>query len=241
MFDVMKANHLTEKARIDHLVVAAASLEEGMRWCQSTLGVTPGPGGAHALFGTHNRLVRLGSAEHPLAYLEIIAIDPSLTPTRDAPLRRWFDLDAPSVRQQLEQSGPRLLHWVASVPDITASVTDLQALGIDRGRVIEASRPTPQGLLRWRITVRDDGQRLFGGALPTLIEWGTEHPALSMTEPAIGLTSLTLQHPQAEHLQSALSAIGLEGLAVTNGPPGLSARLTLADGSSLSLSHTDTV
>lgn len=237
----MKANHLTEKARIDHLVIAAASLEEGVRWCQSTLSVTPGPGGAHALFGTHNRLVRLSSAEHSLAYLEIIAIDPSATPTRDAPLRRWFDLDAPAIHQQLEQSGPRLLHWVASVPDITASLANLHALGIDRGRIIEASRATPQGLLQWKITVRDDGQRLFGDALPTLIEWGTEHPALSMNEPVIALQSLRLQHPEAERLQSALKTIGFDQLAVSNGPPGLSAELTRADGSHLCLSHTDTI
>ena len=237
----MKPHKFSEKARIDHLVVAAASLDEGVRWCQGTLGVTPGPGGAHALFGTHNRLVRLKSAAHPLAYLEIIAIDPSVTPTRDTQLRRWFDLDIPYIHQQLEQSGPQLLHWVASVPDIADSVADLHALGIDRGRVIEASRPGPQGMLRWKMTVRDDGQRLFGGALPSLIEWGTEHPALSMNEPAIALNALTLQHPQAEQLQSALAAIGFDGLTVTHGLPALSAALTLADGSSLHLSHTEMV
>lgn len=238
--DVMKNNPLTEKAHLDHLVVGAASLDEGVRWCENTLGITPAPGGAHALFGTHNRLVRLKSAAHPLAYLEIIAIDPSVRPTRDSPLRRWFDLDLPAVHQQLLQTGPRLLHWVASVPDMTSCMTNLYALHIDRGRVIDASRPTPRGLLRWKITVRDDGQRLFGGALPTLIEWGSEHPALSMAESVITLRSLTLQHPQATQLQSALAAIGLDALPVTTGPPGLSAALTLADGSTLRLSHTET-
>lgn len=235
----METNQLTKKPHIDHLVIAAASLNEGVRWCENTLGMTPGPGGAHALFGTHNRLVRLKSAAHPLAYLEIIAIDPSVRPTRDSPLRRWFDLDLPSLRQQLQQTGPRLLHWVASVPDMPSCLADLHALGIDRGRVIDASRPTPHDLLQWKITVRDDGQRLFGGALPTLIEWGSEHPALSMAEPVITLRSLSLQHPQTAQLQSALAAIGLDTLSVTNGPPGLSAELTLADGSSLFLSHAE--
>lgn len=228
-------------AHIDHLVIAAATLDEGVRWCEDTLGVTPGPGGAHSLFGTHNRLVRLKSAAHPLVYLEIIAIDPSAVPERHTKLRRWFDLDAPSIRQQLRQAGPQLLHWVASVPDLTASVTALHDLGIDRGPMIEASRPTPQGLLRWKITVRDDGQRLFGGALPTLIEWGTEHPALSMPKPVIALRSLRLQHPEAERLQSALTAIGFNDWAVTTGPPGLAVELTLADGASLPLSCTETV
>ena len=39
-------------AQIDHLVVAARTLVEGVAWCEATLGVVPGPGGEHALFGT---------------------------------------------------------------------------------------------------------------------------------------------------------------------------------------------
>ena len=148
----MKTNNVAANAQIDHLVVAADSLSEGLRWCQSTLGITPEPGGAHALFGTHNRLVRLRSATHPLAYLEIIAIDPSVRPTRDRSLARWFDLDVPSIRQKLQQDGPQLVHWVARVPNITVAVAAWHALGIDRGQIIETSRPTPRGLLRWKIT-----------------------------------------------------------------------------------------
>lgn len=224
-------------ARIDHLVVAAASLAEGVAWCEATLGLTPGPGGAHALFGTHNRLLRLHSADHAQAYLEIIAIDPAATPTRPAPLRRWFDLDDPALRQRLTQEGPQLIHWVARVPDIGAAGDRLRALGIERGPVIEASRPTPQGLLRWRITVRDDGQRLFGGALPTLIQWGDTHPADAMAPAALRLTALHLQHPDAGRLQAALAAIGLGGVGVQAGPAGLTADLQTATGGPITLNH----
>ena len=42
-------------AQIDHLVIAANTLEEGVAWCERTLGITPGPGGEHPLMGTHNR------------------------------------------------------------------------------------------------------------------------------------------------------------------------------------------
>lgn len=224
-------------ARIDHLVVAATSLAEGVAWCEATLGLTPGPGGAHALFGTHNRLLRLHSTAHPQAYLEIIAIDPAATATRLAPLRRWFDLDDPALRQRLQQNGPQLVHWVASVPDIGTACARLRALGIERGPVIEASRPTPQGLLRWRITVRDDGQRLFGGALPTLIQWGDTHPADGMAPAALSLQALRLQHPEAERLQTALAAIGLGGVGVLSGPAGLQAELGAATGVPLSLIH----
>lgn len=227
-------------AHIDHLVVAAATLAEGVAWCEATLGVTPGPGGSHALFGTHNRLLRLHSAAHPKAYLEIIAIDPAATPTRPAPLRRWFDLDEPTLHQRLQREGPQLVHWVANVPDLEAAVAAWQALGLDRGPVIEASRPTPLGLLRWRITVRDDGQRLFGGALPTLIQWGDTHPADGMADAGLGLHALRLQHPEADRLRAALAAIGLGGLAVNTGPAGLQADLSTARGAPVSLTHTDT-
>lgn len=226
-------------AGLDHLVVAAASLDEGVAWCEATLGVSPGPGGAHALFGTHNRLLRLHSGEHRRAYLEIIAIDPGASPTRPAPLRRWFDLDDPALRQRLQQQGPQLIHWVASVPDIDAACARLRALGIERGPVIDASRPTPQGLLRWRIAVRDDGRRLFGGALPTLIQWGDTHPAASMASTGPTLRALGLQHPQAERLQAALAAIGLADVAVGPGPAGLRADLSTAQGTPVSLIHTE--
>jgi hypothetical protein len=222
-------------ARIDHLVVAATSLAEGVAWCEATLGAAPGPGGAHALFGTHNRLLRLHSALHTQAYLEIIAIDPAATPTRPAPLRRWFDLDDPALRERLHREGPQPIHWVASVPDIEAACTTWRAMGIERGPVIEASRPTPQGLLRWRITVRDDGQRLFAGCLPTLIEWGPVHPADHMPAPALSLHSLTLSHPQADLLGKALHAIGLTDVAVQAGPAGLHVDLSHPAGTATTL------
>ena len=75
-------------ARVDHLVVAAASLDEGAAWCEATLGVVPGPGGEHPLMGTHNRLLRVATVDYPRAYFEIIAVQPGRTPQLP---RRWFD------------------------------------------------------------------------------------------------------------------------------------------------------
>ena len=66
-------------ARVDHLVVVAAALAEGVDWCERTLGVTPGPGGEHPLMGTHNRIFNISSPRHPRAYLEIIAINSGAT------------------------------------------------------------------------------------------------------------------------------------------------------------------
>ena len=145
-------------AAIDHLVIAAATLAEGVAWCEATLGVTPSTGGEHALFGTHNRLLKLIRDGAPNAYLEIIAVNPAAEPARLAPLKRWFDLDQPALQARLTKEGPQLIHWVASVPDLNAALTAWRALDIDRGPALTASRPTPAGLLQWQIAVRDDGQ-----------------------------------------------------------------------------------
>ena len=116
-------------ARIDHLVVGAASLEEGVAWCEATLGVAPGPGGEHPLMGTHNRLLRVATVDFPRAYLEIIAVQPERAAQR---ARRWFDLDDEALRDRLRRDGPRLLHFVASVPDVQAAVRSLRALDYAR-------------------------------------------------------------------------------------------------------------
>ena len=210
------------QARVDHLVIAAASLEEGTAWCQDTLGVEPGTGGEHPLMGTHNRLLRIATVDYPRAYLEIIAVQPGRTPQR---ARRWFDLDDEVVRDRLRHEGPRLLHFVASVPDIGAALLSLRLLGIERGEVVQASRETARGLLQWQITVRPDGQRLFAGALPTLIEWGGVHPAAALPESGVTLQGLGASHPDPARLRQACDAIGLQGFTVKEGPARLCAVL----------------
>ena len=89
-------------AAFDHLVVAAATLEQGEAYLEQRLGVRPQRGGKHALMGTHNSLIGLGAKR----YIEVIAIDPEASP----PLgQRWFALDTPALQSTL----PRLIHWVA--------------------------------------------------------------------------------------------------------------------------------
>ena len=210
-------------ARVDHLVIAARSLDEGVRWCEATFGVEPGPGGAHPLMATHNRLMKIATAAFPRTYLEIIAIDPKARPTRPGGARRWFDLDDAVLQAALARRGPRLVHFVAEVPDAVASVEALGHVRIDRGHVLEASRDTPAGRLSWQITVRDDGQRLFYGTLPTLIEWGPVHPTDSMVDSGVTLRSLDLAHPRTADLEVALHAIGLSGVSLAPGAPNLRA------------------
>jgi len=214
-------------AQIDHLVIAARTLDEGVAWCEATLGVTPGPGGAHPLMGTHNRLISIATTAFPQAYLEVIAIDPAKQPMRAAGLHRWFDLDDAALQAELALHGPRLIHFVARVPDAAAALHALAAgpTPIDRGPLVEASRDTAAGRLDWKISVRDDGQRLFYGALPTVIEWGPVHPADTMPASGITLTALRATHPRPEMLQAAHAALGLAQVPVQAGPPNLVAVL----------------
>ena len=211
--------------QVDHLVIAATSLAEGVAWCESTLGITPGPGGEHPLMGTHNRLFKVSSAAHPAAYFEIIAINSGAFDARIAGTKRWFDLDDSSLQHTLATTGPRLIHFVTSMTQAGQGADSLAQLKIDRGPLLEASRMTPNGLLAWKVTVRDDGQRLFNGTLPTLIEWGAVHPSHNMAASGVGLQALAVCHPQAKLLRAAYHAIGLNGVGITAGAPNLVATL----------------
>lgn len=200
-------------AALDHLIVMADTLAQGVAWCEATLGVTSAPGGEHALFGTHNRLLAVASPAWPLAYLEIIAVNPDAAPTR----RRWFGMDEAALQEAVRTHGPRLTHWVARVPDLAAAAAAWAAQGLDVGDILAASRMTPRGLLQWQIAVRADGRRLLDGCAPTLIEWGAVHPAVSLPASGVTLQGLRLAHPRAAALQGALAAAGVPGVVVEAG------------------------
>lgn len=208
------------RLELDHLVVAARTLDEGVGWCEATLDVTPGPGGKHPLMGTHNRLLRIASDAFAASYLEIIAIDPDAPPPGRA---RWFDLDRLDLA-----AGPRLVHAVARTTSLDEALHALAAVGIDAGRALEASRDTPAGRLQWRITIRDDGARPGEGRLPSLIEWGVAHPAAAMADRGVSLHSLAwrgwpaaarsvLSLANAEHTDGDGSAVIEARLATPRG------------------------
>ena len=156
---------------IDHLVIVAADLAQGVAWCEATLGISPASGGEHKLFGTHNRLFKIATPANPMAYCEIIAVNPKAAPQMTPPSKRWFDMDNTALQAAVAIE-PRLVHFVVNTPDLQATSAALAACGIDRGPARLATRHTNKGLLQWQITVREDGQRLFNGMLPTLIQWG---------------------------------------------------------------------
>jgi hypothetical protein len=143
--------------------------------------------------------------------------------------KRWFDLDCEALQAHLE-GGPRLIHFVARTLDIHAAQQGLHALGIDRGSILAASRMTPSGLLQWQITVRPDGQRLFQGTLPTLLEWGETHPVQSMADCGVSLQRISARHPEAALLRSAYSALGLQPMNISVGEAELQVELITPKG-----------
>ena len=225
------------KTHIDHLVIVARTLDEGVQWCEATLGITPAPGGEHAQFATHNRLFKIATPAHPLAYCEIIAIDPTAKKRVDPQGKRWFDMDDVALQAAVANE-PRLVHFVASTDDVQAARRALTKLDIDRGPVVHASRHSRKGLLQWQITVRDDGQRLFNGALPSLIQWGKAgaaeplrlHPRNSLPRSGVSLQSMEITHPNAAKIQIAYNAIALSGITLSDGPANIAATLNTPKG-----------
>ena len=225
------------KSQIDHLVVATHSLQQGVEWCEATLGITPAAGGEHEKYGTHNRLFKIATPAFPVAYLEIIAINPDAVIEKKPPPTRWFDLDNSQLQAELLKS-PRLIHFVANTSNIQDARHAWKAQGIDRGPVIHASRKTPKGLLQWQITVRLDGDRLFDGTLPTLIQWGKPeaadpmhlHPRNHLPRSGVSLKSLSVSHPSAGKIQAAYDAISLGNISVSEGTANIVATLQTPKG-----------
>ncbi len=174
---------------LDHLVVAARTLEEGTALVENILGVATQPGGKHVRMGTHNRLLNLGGG----TYLEIIAIDPE----GERPGQpRWFALDSSEMQTRLAK-GPALIHWVARTDDIERDAAQSPvALG--------TIHPMERADLRWRITIPAHGHLPGDGLVPTLIQWdGDDHPTKRLPDSDCRLISLRGWHPRYDSLHLA--------------------------------------
>lgn len=197
---------------LDHLVVAAGSLDDGAAYVKRILGVDPVGGGRHPAMGTHNRVMKLG----PGVYLEVIAVDPQAS-TPAWP--RWFALDDPEQRARLARR-PRLVAWVARTQNV-----DRQAAAIyDRPAEI---RPMQRDALRWRFAFTTDGSIPGGGALPYLIHWQNDrHPAAGMPESGCRLVELRVGHADPRVLKTLRSIASSDPLTRVHEPtPALSTRL----------------
>lgn len=193
-------------SELDHLVVAAADLDEGVRWVEERLGVAMDAGGRHEVFGTHNCVLSLG----PDCYLEVIAVDPQAP----APGRaRWFELDTEAMRARLA-GGPALVHWVVRVPSLAGE-----------RHVMELSR----GSNRWALTVDPDGRMPLGGLAPSRILWRTPPPATLLLDKGIRLDTLSISTPDVAALRLVVADV-VGPVAVRPGDPGLAATFSTPSG-----------
>jgi len=206
-------------SRLDHLVVVADSLDQGVAWCAEQLGVVPTGGGVHDRMGTHNRLLKLGAG----VYLEVIAINPA---AHQPEFARWFGMDDAELRARVTVS-PELRTFAVNTEDIAVAVQALPQLG----RVVEMRRDN----LQWQISVRPDGVLQEGGCLPTVIEWPPGvHPTSAMVDSGCTLLGLEVHHPQPAQLADKWRAIGLQQDAILelheDTVPHLVARIATPDG-----------
>jgi Glyoxalase-like domain len=201
------------RLELDHIVIAASNLEAGVSFAERALGVSMPAGGAHALMGTHNHLLRLSDS----LFLEVIAPDPAA----EVPRRpRWFALDDPRVRTELAAS-PRLVTWVVATHGIAAA---LRVLPLDVGPAVKVTR----GDLEWRISIPADGSMPFNGAFPALIQWQAgRHPASRMPDLGCSLVQLEIAHPDGELIAGTLKPYFSDPRVRFSVAPAMSMRVTI--------------
>jgi hypothetical protein len=193
------------RAQLDHIVVAARSLDEGIAQFERLTGVTPTIGGKHPGRGTENALVSLGSG----AYLEILAPQAGATlSTDDEPLRGIATLT--------------IIDWAIAVPEVDAAVASLQTAGFVTSPPRPGARLTPSGeRLDWMTFALPDVR-----TAPFFIRWSpnTRHPSTTVPS-GCTLERFVVHDPDADRLTAVLRALGAEGIVVHGGPASVEAAL----------------
>jgi glyoxalase-like protein len=181
---------------VDHLLLGARDLDEGIAWVEERTGVKAQVGGSHPGVGTRNALVSLGERQ----YLEIIAPDPAQPAFN-------FQIDLRRL------SAPRLVTWAASTSDIHAVVIKAGAAGLQVFGPREGSRVRLDGVtLKWR-----SAGILAGMAepdidpVPFFIQWeeGSAHPSTDAPK-GCRLVSLDAAHSNPPKLQHTLATLGID-------------------------------
>ncbi len=219
------------KLALDHLVIAAPTLDAGTEYVAELLGVAPQSGGAHAAMGTHNRVLGLFGG----IYLEVIAVNPDARRRNARAGSGWTATTCASACRLVPAccTGPRA--WSAP-PTWHAGRRSTRARS-------HRSSPMQRGDLHWRITVPEDGSlpawqgeaaSAGDGLLPSLIQWDVApHPGASLPRQDLALRRLAGHHPHAELLRQGLAWLGAEHLIAleqADGPPRLTAEIETPQG-----------
>ena len=186
------------KLKIDHIVVAADTLAQGIDYINQQLGIEVPLGGIHPSMGTHNALMQLADD----LFFEIIAINPDSLTNNDLSINqpRWFSLDNPLLQQQIKRQ-PQLLTWVVNSDDIGQCISQ----GIYRQT---SSRLISRGNLSWHFAMPDDGGLIADGLIPYVLQWHNLHPAATMANRGCSLKQIVIHHPHPQWIKDALTEIG---------------------------------
>ena len=184
---------------LDHLILGARDLDQGIRWVEKLTGVRAASGGVHPGRGTQNALLALG----PRCYLEVLAPDPH------QPSLAWYG----EITTLIE---PRLIAWAVHTNDLAKLAGLATSAGFPVDGPAEGSRSRPDGkLLRWKLLRLQHNPE---GLLPFFIEWHAESVHPSMDAPVgCRLASFHLQSPDPVPLTRACQTLGVD-VAVEVGP-----------------------
>ena len=196
------------KTIVDHLLLGAADLDQGLTLVREKTGLNPVIGGSHPGVGTRNALLPLGNRQ----YLEIIAPDPA---------QQAFTYQT-DLRELQE---PRLITWAAATRDISATARDARDAGLEVIGPRDGSRRKPDGeVLHWKTLGIKNNCTISGVApIPFFIQWGegVQHPSQDGAA-SCRLESLEFVHPESRQVANVLRKLGIEAKV----KPGQEARLT---------------
>jgi hypothetical protein len=183
---------MSESCQLDHIVMAARTVAEGVEYFREISGIEIPAGGFHPMMGTHNHLMQIGNN----AFFEVIAVNPAAEwPERP----RWYALDDPLMQNSL--TTPRLITWVVSTPNMARA---LQHVNYETGPALAVTR----GNLSWLLTIPGDGAMPNGGLLPSVIQWHDPgSPCSSMPDLGCRLRKISIYHPYPDWYRSCLSSI----------------------------------
>jgi hypothetical protein len=143
---------------LDHLIVGARDLDEGIAYLEKLSGYRAAYGGSHPGRGTRNALLKLGGHH---SYLEILAPDP------EQPALLWH-------KELATLDEPRVVGCAERVNDINALAAHLRKRGVEVIGPTPGSRTRPNGeILRWTLLLCADDRE---GILPLYIAWDSDSP-----------------------------------------------------------------
>ena len=181
--------------KLDHIVFAASSLEEGTNFIENKLNSKLSDVGYHDFMGTHNRVIKVDKS----IYLEVIAINPcSEAPKED----RWFNLDNPKLQQKLQNS-PQIIGYVIE--------TDDKEILKHFCAPITASR----GDYKWNFAIPNleskflDLKLIQSGIIPNLISWKSNKPILQMKDSDFNLNKIEIEITNNQiHYKNFVNSLG---------------------------------